>query len=862
EAFQGLLRGRGVYDAETAYTTLAPYQRGAASLPSDVSSAPAAGSLVTGRALEYLVEAEEQMIRADAEAQLDRETNGEIKIYTDPLLAHSRRRYSTFVKDLRRKGLVGFSREPKEFVGVFFVWKKERASMWMALDCRRSNQRFVTPPGVELLSTEGLGRIECEAEQADALPIFLGKADVKNCFRRVLFGSHLLPPGGGAKEFGIVGQAVDGVPARAEDTSGLAPLLSPWAGRGHYTLPKLSTWAWWRGCPPSRRAAWQPTAGPLSCWRPPLLGTTSYVDNVGLLSLDAACVKGALADTAKAFDAAGLIMHDISVDCETAEALGVTLDGQKHQTLVTHRRYWKVRLGLRRALSLRRLAGRELEVLLGHCAFVGLMRREALSARHTVYTFIRERYWAKSDVWGSARHELECFLGLMPFLRSEWDRPWLPQVLSVDASLCGWGIASSEFGVDDGKERDPSDIQAARVWEMREDFPEIPGGLLHVDRWISPAWWLTDTDPTTSCSSLRIDLYPRAYRLKRSRLGLRPTPLLTIYFTTAMKRTRNLEASNRTPVREESRRTTLRASPGSTSCPPAAFSRPTKHRILCRPKIRSMLESSESFLSMGCLETLVDEGLARAAAAVAAAAAADAADEDSVGTTTGDEMERSVMARSPECPRAGGSKMPRAWWRAIAVVFARRRMVATGLAIMIGVSCYLRPSRLLNPTSSNLVAPTSHASQHWILLLHPSEKEDRSKSGGANDLPNIHFQCMLPWVTDFLQALRGKGGQLWSFDYLTFLAELKTVAKVLGVYRLVPYQMRHSGLSIDRMVPCRKQEECQKRGRRHDWKSIDRYEESAHLSSFLYEPPVEMLAHMHLCEDQFVEFLLSPEHAP
>eukprot|EP00959_Pyramimonas_sp_CCMP1952_P468026 9492545-Pyramimonas_sp.AAC.1 len=40
--------------------------------------------------------------------------------------------------------------------------------------------------------------------------------------------------------------------------------------------------------------------------------------------------------------------------------------------------------------SLRRLEGRELEVLLGHCTFVGLMCRETLSVWHTVCTFIRE----------------------------------------------------------------------------------------------------------------------------------------------------------------------------------------------------------------------------------------------------------------------------------------------------------------------------------------------------------------------------------------------------------------------------------------------------------------------------------------
>eukprot|EP00959_Pyramimonas_sp_CCMP1952_P290174 6069266-Pyramimonas_sp.AAC.1 len=103
--------------------------------------------------------------------------------------------------------------------------------MRMVLDCRRSNQRFVAPPGVELLSTEGLGRIECEAEQADALPIFLGTADAKDCFHRMMFGSRLSKyfcyPGGLAKELGIVGQTVDGVPTRADDHLWPCALVPP-----------------------------------------------------------------------------------------------------------------------------------------------------------------------------------------------------------------------------------------------------------------------------------------------------------------------------------------------------------------------------------------------------------------------------------------------------------------------------------------------------------------------------------------------------------------------------------------------------------------------------------------------------------
>ncbi|CAK0862261.1 unnamed protein product [Prorocentrum cordatum] len=766
-------KGRGVYDTETAYTTLAPYQRGAVSLPCDVSTAPAVGTLVTGRALEYLVEAEEQMIRADAEVQLDRETNGEIKIYTDPLLANSRRRYSTFVKDLKRKGLVGFTRDPKEFVGVFFVWKKERASMRMVLDCRRSNQRFVTPPGVELLSTEGLGRIECDTEQTGTLPIFLGKADVKDCFHRMMFGNHLSKyfcySGGLAKELGIVGQLVEGVPARADD------YLWPCA----LALPMGWTWSLY----------------------------FAQVANLGLVERVPA---GALADTIAAFDAAGLVMHDISVESDTAEALGVTLDGQKHQTLVNHRRYWKVRLGLRWALSLRRLVGRELEVLLGHCTFVGLMCRETLSVWHTVYTFIRERYWAKSDMWESARQELECFLGLMPLLRSEWDRPWLTQVLSVDASPCGWGIASSEFVV----------------------------SMVKKQGRISLAWWLTDTDPETSCLSLRIHLGPSTCRLKfpnRSRTQiLLPAP----YSTTAMMRTRSLEAPSQTIAGQRSWLTTVGARPMTTSCPLSATTGLATTPTWLRLETRSMLDTGKVPLTRGSLVTLAAKRPAWATAAVTAAATAAAADGDSDGTTAADEMERSLDGKTPA---------PLLVRCAIAVEFARRGELVMGVAVMNGVSCYLRPE-LLNLTSANLVALGSLVSQYWGLLLHPSEREKRSQAGDADDSLIIVSAHMLPWGHDFLQALKGKGGRLWSFDCLTFWAKLKTVAKMLGLLHLVPCLMRHSWTWIDRLKPDRSQEESQRLGRSKRWKSLMRYK-SARLGSFWNELAAEMPAHVFLCKD-------------
>eukprot|EP00959_Pyramimonas_sp_CCMP1952_P296648 6205736-Pyramimonas_sp.AAC.1 len=63
-----------------------------------------------------------------------------------------------------------------------------------------------------------------------------------------------------------------------------------------------------------------------------------------------------------------------------------------------------------------------------------------------------------------------------------------------------------------------------------------------------------------------------------------------------------------------------------------------------------------------------------------------------------------------------------------------------GLSVMIGVSCYLRPSELPSLASKNLVAPAAPASQHWSLLLQPSEGDKRSKTGGADDSLTIDSQ--------------------------------------------------------------------------------------------------------------------------
>ena len=58
------------------------------------------------------------------------------RAYWDPKLRG--KAYRNFVRDLHQRSLLRFTREPIEFAGVFFVWKKN-GRLRMIIDGRRGN---------------------------------------------------------------------------------------------------------------------------------------------------------------------------------------------------------------------------------------------------------------------------------------------------------------------------------------------------------------------------------------------------------------------------------------------------------------------------------------------------------------------------------------------------------------------------------------------------------------------------------------------------------------------------------------------------------------------------------------------------
>ena len=136
------------------------------------------------------------------------------------------------------------------------------------------------------------------------------------------------------------------------------------------------------------------------------------VDNIGFVSDQFSQVHAALDESKQDFERDRLLLQEISVKSDSGRALGFELGVEQLRPLPSVEQFGRIRKGLPFFLLRRRVAGRELEGLMGHVTFLGL-RRETLSLFHCVYRFVRKLYRRREPLWISARAELEAFVGVM-----------------------------------------------------------------------------------------------------------------------------------------------------------------------------------------------------------------------------------------------------------------------------------------------------------------------------------------------------------------------------------------------------------------------------------------------------------------
>ena len=438
-ALRELLRGRSDYGLDQP-TALATCCLERISLPKSLDGAPCALDLLEGKARRFL-QCPEQMLRGgfDDEAPF--------KPYWDPKLRRNQRMYHSFIKKLHNAGYLVFTQTPKAHVGVFFVKKTARSwpSFFWRLctsggagarwSCSWKWRVWFIPGGI--LAQRRVERCQglfSSTQAANVVEwVFLPSYLLKHLYwswrvhiweegywrLRMRFTLGPLCLGMGFSWSLYFAQEIN------QGLMKLAPSLSI----SHLAADRER---------PMTFGAEEDTLHPVDMVRHYV-----YVDNLGILSPDRELVSQALAEVERIFETKQLLLHAGEIHSRSVKALGVELRGDILAVRIAPSRYHKLRQSITGILERKKVSGKLVEVVLGHCTFIGLTNRLLLSIFHSIYAFIRKEYYTPSRLWDSVREELIAFRGLMIFLQSDWARPWNDLVACSDSSTTGYGVSTA-----------------------------------------------------------------------------------------------------------------------------------------------------------------------------------------------------------------------------------------------------------------------------------------------------------------------------------------------------------------------------------------------------------------------------------
>ena len=198
-------------------------------------------------------------------------------------------------------------------------------------------------------------------------------------------------------------------------------------------------------------------------------------------------------------------------------------------------------------------------------------------------------------------------------------------------------------------------------------------------------------------------------------------------------------------------------------------------------------------------------------------------------------------------PAAGRLPLPWELIAGMAMDLLARDQAAAAMALVVSVVFYLRPSELLGLRVRNLTPPLRGAGpthKCWSLSLHEHLSEDSrpSKTGEFNEALSLDL-ARFAFVGRFLeQLMAGKQSSVR-------LVPLRPgqLAEVMAGYQerwgipfeMRPYQLRHSGASIDYASGDRRIKDIKLRGRWKTDASVRRYERASQLTRQLHRvPPV------------------------
>lgn len=311
------------------------------------------------------------MMLSEEESAGVAEASPTFRPYVRPVLKGGPRKYAKFIADMLKADVAFLSTYRKAAVTPFFVAKKD-GRLRLAIDARLPNARVRKAPAVALAPISALAEIELPEQDI----LHISQNGVRDFFYRLALpkeiGVHFgLPPvdtGLLAQELGTTFWGGHCLLEHRTMSPCLKAVPMGWSWAMDFaqdyhltTVSKAPSEGGLHPIPDRRRAPVLTREN--TCFLP-------YADNGSIHSIDAKVNNGDRHVARSALVKEGRLTRE-EVDAEDiGNLLGVAFDGQTGSILPTSLRYWRIVQAPRLLEKRPRVAGRQLERIVGHITFV------------------------------------------------------------------------------------------------------------------------------------------------------------------------------------------------------------------------------------------------------------------------------------------------------------------------------------------------------------------------------------------------------------------------------------------------------------------------------------------------------------
>ena len=174
-----------------------------------------------------------------------------------------------------------------------------------------------------------------------------------------------------------------------------------------------------------------------------------YVGNFGVVAGSADAARARRDAISKELRRCGLPAHGETEPAQQRVFTGFAFDGRRGEIAVTAGRRARFKLALDGLLRRTRVSPRAMGVVIGHCTWAMMSRRETLAMLGSVYRFAHGRSDTPVVMWASVRKELEWLRATIPLWTTSLRMPWCSEVTCSDASELGSGVCVRQAAPDE-----------------------------------------------------------------------------------------------------------------------------------------------------------------------------------------------------------------------------------------------------------------------------------------------------------------------------------------------------------------------------------------------------------------------------